>query len=341
MVFPYRLLLFMSCLLIGADQLVAAKHDSRFYQDYSQKITFKPYFSRYFMTFNYLLPNNQVKESYEPNNTYDLGLSISHKWFAIWYSYGVLNANDTKLFGKSRYFDIQGDAFLGNKSILTVLYQKYSGFYAQKNPSLTPSFFDSLPGVVRSDLKISNIGLQYLYVFGGNKLSFRASYSQTQVQTKSKGSFLFGAGLTYFNVAADSSIVNRSYSTNDTFADEYKYKEGNFITPAIRGGYVFNLVLLKSFSVLASAVPGISYGVSNYTLEKGNQKREEYGFNFQVQFRYGVQFNTRHFFIGLDGTTDVYSKQLQQGRFLFIPTRAELFLGFRLKAPKFLCPKCK
>lgn len=293
------------------------------------------------MTFNYVLPNNQIKEAYEPNNTYDLGLSLSHKWFAIWYSYGIFNSRNIANFGKSKSLDIQGDVFLGNKSIITIMYQNYCGFYAQKNPSLTPSFFDTLPSVKREDLKIKNFGLQYLFVVSGDKLSFRASYSQTQVQLKSKGSFIFGAGMNYFKISADSSIVNRDFNSKDSLIKEYQYMDGYFYSPAIRAGYVLNLVFLRSISLLLSAVPGISYGYSSYLVENDKTPRARYGFNYQVQFRYGLQFNTKYIFFGLDGTTDLFSQQLQQGYLVYTPTRAELFVGFRLNAPEFLCPKCR
>ena len=42
-----------------------AENDKRFYTDLSDKITIKPYFSRYFMNFNYILPNDQGNKEYD------------------------------------------------------------------------------------------------------------------------------------------------------------------------------------------------------------------------------------------------------------------------------------
>jgi Domain of unknown function (DUF4421) len=316
-----------------------AEIDKYYVRDLSEKFTFRPYFSHYNMTFNYIQPDSIPNVTYKPNTTFDLGLGFSHRWLSIGYSFAVARRGDPKTYGVSKSFDIQGDVYV-DKSIIQFAYQNYKGYYATKGTEWFPTIVDSVPNIVRPDMHTHNIALGYMYIFNGNKLSFRSIFSQSQWQVHSAGSFLIGGGLSVFIMNADSSITSNPNPSNDPKANETNFQSGYFIAPSIKFGYAYNLIIMKHISIMGAALPGLSYGYSDYEI-KGGKPRSDMNFNFQGQLRYGVLYNSRYFFGGFNGVTDIYSHQILENRFFFVSHRLELFAGFRFRAPKFICKKCR
>jgi hypothetical protein len=314
--------------------LISSVKDTAYIEDLANKITIKPYLTHTFLSFSYILPSSLPREVFKPNTTFDLGLSLSHRWFGIAYSRGITQVGDPKKYGESKYWDIQLDAFV-DKSCVEFVFQDYKGFYLSNSSSINTQLKDTITNIIRSDIEILNSSLHYIYLFNGNRLSLRASYSQSERQKKSTGSLIFGASLSYFNIAGDISLLSPIYDKKLIVDPELKYKMGYFVIPSVRMGYAYNFIFKKHFSMLLLATPGVSYGYSYYKLDN-DEVRIQKQVNFQAQFRYGLQYNTNSIFIGMDGVSDIYTHTLNTGSFLYNSTRIEFFMGFRIKAPKFV-----
>jgi hypothetical protein len=174
------------------------------------------------------------------------------------------------------------------------------------------------------------VSANYLYVANGNRMSIKASYTQSERQLKSAGSLLFGGGFAYFDIGSDSAIIPKDHFKKDSIRKEEQFVNGYFLSPAVKVGYAYNLVLFKKLSLLLAVIPGISFEQYNF---KNNQDEriKDFKINFQGEARYAFVFSSDKFFCGIDGITELYTHKLKQSDFSYSNSRIETFVGWRLE----------
>jgi hypothetical protein len=303
--------------------------DTHYIKTYPDKFLIKPFLAHNAIAMQYNLPRNLPTEILKPNNTIDLGICLAYKWLGINYAYGIVNAHDKKKYGKSDFTDMKL-SFYHRKHIIDAAVQNYKGFYLENASAILRNFDPTKPLPQRRDIEIWNIGANYLYVANGKKLSFKASYLQSERQKKSAGSLLLGAGFYYFNIGSDSSIIPKEYKKQDSLQKEEQFINGYFLIPSLRVGYAYNLILFKRVNILASALPSISLEQYNFNTES-EKKILDYKMNLQLELRYAIQYSGDKFFCGFSGVTNAYSHKLRQSDFTFITTRLETYIGWRME----------
>lgn len=184
------------------DSSFAGFQDTTYYKTYDGFLTGRLYLGNKYAMLDIVPPDQKEKTiSYRPNTPITLGIGATYQWLTINLAFGFKFLNQYKSSrGETNYLDLQSHVY-GRRSIIDFNGQFYKGFY--QKPITTPEE----PYYIRPDIGITQIGLNYEYLFNWRKFSFRAAMLQSERQLKSAGTPLLGISTHYFITSADSSFV--------------------------------------------------------------------------------------------------------------------------------------
>lgn len=224
---------------------------------YKKYIVVRAYESTKFNNFRFI--DGKTKVIYKPNEHNNLGMGFTYKYISLNLGFHIPFADkNPDIYGKTRQLDLQSHIYK-RKYIIDFFGQFYRGFYLD-NPAILANYSPSLP-VKRPDMRSRDISLQVQYVFNNNRFSYNAPTYQNEIQRKSAGSFIAGAGIFHANVRADSSIIPATL-TDTGFFHRDAFTRAGHIGAAASFGYGYTLVIHKYFFATAILTGGAGVGYS-------------------------------------------------------------------------------
>jgi hypothetical protein len=234
--------------------------------------------------------------TYVPNLSACIGPGIGYKWAAIDLSFINFRPMDVSLYGKPKKFDIQGHFHL-KKLMIDGNFQYYKGFYLNDYPKAAGVLKPDSTPFVRPDITQLGFGGAIMYAFSWDKYSLPASFSQSQRQKKSKGTWVIGAQLSFFTLGADSNLIPTLVRPE---MDSSAYLSGvGSLTFGINGGYMYTFVY-KDWYVTGSLVPGFGKQIYIYALLNDTAARYDNSKAAgKFYARLSMGYNGKRFYSGL------------------------------------------
>ncbi len=268
---------------------------SESYTSYNDKITVRVSGIR--PTLNLAVERDSEEIIFLPNTLANGKVGVSYMGFG--FSFGTEldgSQKDESEYGKTEYLDYRLNYFKRHLGV-RAYFQKYSGFYLEN-----PGDYGNIAGdstAKRKDLKIMNTGLNLFYIFS-DSFSLNSSFTQTEKQLKSGGSFLAMASFSRVDIDSDRSLIPPA--REDNFADDRGYRGGRHTGVALAPGAGYTLVLGNFF---ISGAVFLGMGVMQKVQENdgGEVKSiEPFGKN---NLNLSVGFNSDLFFMGAMLTNDM------------------------------------
>jgi hypothetical protein len=285
--------------------------DTNYIKKYSDKLTI--YISTYKKanTISIIETVNDRSLIYNPNESVSFGPGFSYKWLGLDLSFITLGKNDNKYYGKTTKFDIQSHFYL-RRFLADLNLQYYRGFYVDKSD--VDSFDNShiTNKLIRPDIFQLGIGGSFMYLTNYKKSSMKATFSQSEIQKKSAGSWALGMFFHVFALGTDTSLnpftpkeaclVPPQLRSN---YDSSAYINGSISTNfGIMGGYLHTFVLKKWFVTL-SILPGLARNGYTYALVGDTAVKKEHSrLSGRVQTRFGIGYNSQSYYFGLSVIND-------------------------------------
>lgn len=273
------ILLFLSSLFTCAQN--SRSNDTSYYIKFPGSLTSRIYTSQKYTEFS--LKDKSSKDiHYYPNTTFNLGIGATYNNFSLNLAYGFGFLNQDKEKGKTKYLDLQSH-FYWRKWITDFEGQLYKGYHLSKGFAT-----DAGKYYYRGDMKVALFGISQYRIFNPKRFSYRASFTQNELQKKSAGTFLAGADIYYGTVNADSSLVPQSiqqiyYGKNTQKINCFSFGLGI--------GYAYTLVLHHHIFFTGSLTTSLNFSFANEHVPV-NQ-----GFHFSVnpvtRFRVAAGYNSR------------------------------------------------
>ena len=158
------------------------------------------------------------------------------------------------------------------------------------------------------------------YVFSHSRFSFPAAFTQSQVQLRSKGSWLLGLSAFAGRIDTEAGMLpGISKARLQT------------VNVAIGGGYAYNFVIKRKWLLHLSAIPHVVVFSRNKLTVEDTQQRTPYRFPSLINVgRFAVVRNFKHDFIGLSAVINLWHHGDSDEMMLeSLKWRARLFYGFR------------
>lgn len=264
----------------------------------------------------------------QPNTSEIVRTYFSYQFISFYFDYlprFALANNDERERGKTRLFTI-GTSLNTHQWFAELNYSKTRGYYVENTRDFRPNWREGDPYLQFPDLHVTS----YDAVIGYNtnsKLSLPAAVSQTERQLKSAGAFL-------------PKTVFRYYIVDDKTAASAANERSKNIQALLGAGYQYTWVLKKTLYVVGAFTPAFGYIHTSVSTRSGaNTVRfTQKGPIYQWDGRFGFGYNGHRFFAGsyLTAVSARYSQGLTSAENQNVNLFFQVFVGFRIKAPKFI-----
>ncbi len=264
---------------------------------------------------------------YKPNVALSFGPGFGYKWFGVDLSLLSIGKKNDSIYGKTQKIDIQTHLYL-KRFIADFVFQDYQGFYHDTLVLKDTTKTILQHTTIRPDIHLTSIGGTFMYFTNYKKFSFKSTFSQTEFQKKSAGTWAFGVNFHYLSVYGDSSLINQSYKP---YFDSLTYYKSIYTRNlGIIGGYFHTFTLHKWFTTLSLLV-GFNGKKELFTLEDDIVQRDTINLSSKIELRLGLGYNSNRVYFGINFVGDSFG---------FSKTRQEygtirLYLGYRF-SPKLI-----
>lgn len=269
-----------------------AQEDTSYISKLPYNGTIYSYLNRKINSVDYSNSNTRYTLSYSPNIWGSFGIGGSYKWMDLsvgLFSYGKLDENQ---YGKTQRIDIQSHIYL-RKYITDLFLQNYIGFYSTNKEVIKPNS----KAFIRSDIGLTQAGLNFVRIINYNQYSTKAAYSLTEIQKKKAGSWAVGAKFNIFNINSDSSLL--SPNIDSLYQNDFKIKQFTSVLMGVFGGYMQNW-LYKKWVFNATIMAGLANQLQYKELSSEIGKLYPHsttGAILNVRFGAGYNNNRSYFYI--------------------------------------------
>jgi hypothetical protein len=329
-----RRLTFLLCILTCFASEAQPKLDSihsKYIKSYRDHFLIWPVLKRRQLAFEIDNPSapNLGSLRFLPNNSFSAGVGLYLFDVVIELSAAIpVDEKNQERYGESESRDLSA-AIAGTNWSIDGVIRNFSGFYLA-NPDVIPSAVEKYP--TRPDINLSDLGAYGIYAFNKNKYSLWSSYSHTERQLKSAGSFLLVGAITSTHLSADSIVVSTEHLQKlqvvTAFAD---FRTS---TLALGGGYSYTFVYDNFFFNLS-----VSLGPAHHWIHyKGNDGRAHYdiAINSYTDSRVAFGYNGDRFYSGISFVNQTMTTKVNELR-IETQTRAFRFVvGYRIREKGFM-----
>lgn len=229
--------------------------DNGYFITFPDQLTLRAYLSQKFVPFT-ISSSTENELNYKSNSKLNLGLGASYNSITLNLSYGFKFLNPDKGKGTTKGLDLQFHIF-PHKWAIDVLATFIKGYY------LDPKDGNGLAlnnYYLRPDVHRTIIGFTTFRVPNAHRFSYKAAVTQSEWQTKSAGSFLYGIDGYYGSIKADSALVPKA---GNSFYEQSGINKITFINAGPGAGYAYTLVIHKNFFITASAIANLHLNFSS------------------------------------------------------------------------------
>jgi len=310
-------------LLKSVQEWFLHQQDTNYILNYNNEISLRVLGVSKYNYFKMVDRNTDSKITYYPDAKVSFGAGITYRWFSLDVTFNS-GLNERKA-ESSTAFDFQAKIF-SPKQYFELTYKYYYGYIIGDSKNLTSEIPDSVN--IRGDIRTSFFGLDFMYAFNYGRFSVKAPFVYNEIQKKSAGSFVIGAGLASYILDGDSDILPESAKPD--FNPNLYFSSLNTINLSINGGYMYTLVFLRKFYLTLSAVPGIVLVAGDYKIED----REFLDLRASIKFSTmnSLGYNSRRFYTGVHFGNSFYLTKISEKDGIQVGyMKLKLFAGFRLR----------
>lgn len=162
----------------------------------------------------------------------------------------------------------------------------------------------------------------------------RAVQSQTEIQTKSAGSFMPGIGYVFYSLRGTD--VVKDIDGNRNYRDTYSEYSG--FSASLLLGYYYTFVLKRNWFLNGYGVPSLGIDLYQTHLFSPEGKKTSRANDPFLSFNYGFGggYNGDKIFFGLELKNRLTNEKFSSSKIKISPSKYQfnIYLGYRFKAPK-------
>lgn len=306
------------------DYLLYRNHDTNYISNYGNEIAVRLVAVNKYNYFRVRDRINNTRLRYRPVHDISLGMGVSYKWFALDITFALGLRNNSE-FENTRSFDFQSSMY-SSKQFISAAIQYYQGYKLSNIAGTDANVKVSEESGRREDIRTINFGLQYMYAFNYTRFSMKAPFVFNEVQRKSAGSPILGAGFNMFVMDADSSIVPTEIA--DYFEPGLHLKDLNVLSASISLGYMYTFVYKEHFFLTLSLIPGINLNGGDFFTDSRNYIAPH--INLKLNSMNAIGYNGRRFFVGFNLLADSFFSRLEKKLVAEIGHgKLSFFVGYR------------
>jgi hypothetical protein len=279
----------------------------------------------------FLVEDEGINLSLKPNLNLRYAFVFSYKFLS--FRLGLrpnTSKEDQENKGESDTYRFRIQLLFDNWSHL-IQYDYDRGFYLDNSNVLLPN---AEPVRVQLPYMTTNIFFgTSVYKFNEN-YSIRSIESQTEIQTKSAGTFVLGSSYNIYKMVG----LDRIKIPGEEVQKRDESNEFYGVSLAATGGYYYTYVLKKSWFLNGFALPSAGIDLHQTKTTTGEQQKTIHGQDFFASLDYGlgIGYNGKKFFFGGEIRNRWTNERLNEDQINIQPQKNtfSVYAGYRFKAPK-------
>jgi len=264
----------------------------------------------------------------EPNTNEIVRTYFSYQFISFYFDYlphSAISNNDDNEKGRTKLFTL-GTTLNHRQWFGDLAYTKTKGYFVENTSTFRPDWKDGDAYIQIPELHVTSYNASVGYNTN-KRLSLAAAVSQTERQLKSAGAFLPKISLRY-------------YIIDDRSPQASVNEKSNNLQALLGAGYQYTAVFNRSLYLVGAFSPAFGY-IHTRVQQRSDEdvlKFSQRGPIYQWDGKLGFGYNSHRFFAGtyLTATSAKYSQGLTSAENQNGDVFLQLFVGFRLKAPKFI-----
>lgn len=333
-------LLYILCLSLSSAYVKAQGEEVRdsldtstvneYIQDHKTQLNIKFEVSNDINAFS--VQENGQELTLKPNLNLRYGLVFSYKFLSVRIGFRPrVSDSDKTNQGESDTYRLRVKLLFDNWSHF-LQYDYDRGFYGVNSLDYFP---DAGSVKIQFPYLTSNIIFgSSLYKFNPN-YSLRSIESQTEIQTRSTGSFIIGLSYNFYKLVGTDRVIQ----PGEELTLRYPNKDYYGVSLAAIGGYYYTWVFKKNWFLNGYARPGIGIDLNQARVNSeptvGNTVHYQ-SFFAEMEYGFGAGYNGNRFFFGANLNNRLTNEKYGQDDIKIRPKKNtfNLYLGYRFKAPK-------
>ena len=258
---------------------------------------------------------------YSPENQIYIGPGFTYKFIGNGLSFNLGLFNDDGDEPVNRV-DIFVNLML-KKIVFDFTFRFYKNF-TLKNPDDLNLPAD-VSNYVRPDIRTMQLGIGGVYVLNHRKFSYRAAFTQTAIQKKSAGSFMFGAQVFLRGLLADSSIFPSTLGFPEVTGNSSLYV-------GLTASYAYNFIIKRYYFLALNLASSVEFGKAVTILDQGQTYSNHYPV-LSIKPRLVAGINKPRWYLGIAANKDYFVQLVRPDddryTFLFRAGSFRIFYGHR------------
>ncbi len=262
--------------------------------------------------------------NYRPNSTFHAGVGLYLFEISIELSAAIpLNEKSKARYGDSDARDLQAN-ILGKSWGLDVFSQRYSGFYLtdSRNPVA-----NNQPYPQRSDIDVTNRGVNGLYIFNKKKFSLRSFYTYAERQLHSRGSIVLTGTVNNFRMDANETVLTPQFEAKVGTASSFK--KLHYTTISLAPGYTHSFIYRHFFLNTTVSLGPAHHWI--YTQLKDGSNHYDISINSYADVRIGLGYNSDRLFGGISFVNRARTVRFEEVQFTNSSSTLRMLIGYRFK----------
>lgn len=302
--------------------LLYRNHDTSYINNFGNEVAVRIVSVTKYNSFHIRDRINKSRIKYRPLRDLSLGAGFSYKVLAIDLTFS-LGLNQSSEFDNTRSFDFQATVFT-SKQFISASLQYYQAYTLANISGVDVSINEASKR--REDIRTINFGLQYQYAFNYTRFSMKAPFIFNEIQIKSAGSPILGAGFNMFVLDADTSIIPDEAA--EFFVPDAHLNDLNILSVSMSFGYMYTFVYRKHFFLTLSLILGFNVNGGDYFTD--HRIYIDPNVNLKINSMNAIGYNGRKLYIGLNFLTNTFFSRLDTKLYAQIGHgRAKFFIGYR------------
>ncbi len=275
--------------------------------------------------------DNGDKLTLKPNLNLRYGLVFSYKFLSVRVGFRPRVSDSDKIDkGESDTYRLRVK-MLFDKWSHFLQYDYDRGFYAENSKKYFP---DAGSVKIQFPYLTSNIVFgSSLYKFNPN-YSLRSIESQTEIQTRSTGSFIMGLNYNFYKLVGSDRVI----LPGEELSYRYPNTEYYGVSLGIVGGYYYTWVFDEHWFLNAFGRPGVGLDLNQARVngESGSKTIHNQSVFAALDYGFGAGYNGNRIFFGANLNNRWTNEKIGQDELRIQPQKNtfNIYLGYRFKAPK-------
>ncbi|MCE7058043.1 DUF4421 domain-containing protein [Algoriphagus sp. AGSA1] len=228
-------------------------YDSAYVEAQPDKFGLRLYLSKKYTDLNVRVPDHSTPYVFKPNSGLNTGVGFTYQNLSINIAFPLSFLNPDRQ--KNWPFSLDLQSHIYAPKVIVDFFGQFYGGYRIETEDLSRNAEDYL----REDMRLTAVGVNFNYLFSGERLSLAAAFTQADIQKKSAYSPFVGFEVYGGKMKGDSLLLPAAEVPTSV-----NFQEAGYFQAGPNAGMAGTLVIRKFFFLTGVAAVNLSVGYSKW-----------------------------------------------------------------------------